>query len=105
MNRKHRDISFILIHHNVVKGSNLYLNFYTKSDHTALAEMVKKLRKEWLISYDNCDLINSLYHSYSRISYKLAQGTSNKMGEEMLIFPKGLLFNEAISELSTPIFL
>ncbi|MBR8707449.1 DNA adenine methylase [Bacteroides pyogenes] len=105
MNRKHRDIFIYIDPPYVIKGSNLYLNFYTESDHTALAEMVKKLRKEWLISYDNCGLINSLYNSYSRISYKLAQGTSNKIGEEMLIFPKDLLFNESLSELSIPVLL
>lgn len=105
MNRKHRDIFIYIDPPYVIKGSNLYLNFYTESDHAALAEMVKKLRKEWLISYDNCDLINSLYYSYDRISYKLAQGTSNKIGEEMLIFPKDLLFNESLSELSIPMLL
>lgn len=105
MNRKHRNIFIYIDPPYVIKGSNLYLNFYTESDHAALAEMVKKLRKEWLISYDNCDLINSLYYSYSRISYKLAQGTSNKIGEEMLIFPKGLLYNESISKLSIPMLL
>lgn len=105
MNRKHRDIFIYIDPPYVIKGPNLYLNFYTESDHAALAEMVKKLRKEWLISYDNCDLINSLYNPYDRISYKLAQGTSNKIGEEMLIFPKDLLFNESLLELSMPMLL
>lgn len=105
MNRKHRAIFIYIDPPYVVKGSNLYLNFYTHSDHNTLAEMIKKLSKPWLISYDNCELINSLYYSYSRISYQLAQGTSNKIGEEMLIFPNDLIFQESMAELSSPYFL
>lgn len=102
MNRKHRDIFIYIDPPYVIKGSNLYLNFYTQSDHTALAQMVKKLRKGWLISYDNCELVNSLYNTYDRISYKLAQNTSNRIGEEMLIFPDFIEYSNSLSVLSTP---
>lgn len=102
MNRKHRDIFIYIDPPYVIKGSNLYLNFYTQSDHTALAQMVKKLRKGWLISYDNCELVNSLYNTYDRISYKLAQNTSNRIGEEMLIFPDFIEYSNSLSSLSTP---
>lgn len=102
INRKHRDVFIYIDPPYVIKGSNLYMNFYTKSDHSALAEMVKRLRKYWLISYDNYELINSLYKSYDRLSYKLAQNTSNRIGEEMLIFPCNLLHNESITSLSAP---
>lgn len=102
MNRKHRDLFIYIDPPYVIKGSNLYLNFYTQSDHTALAQMVKKLRKGWLISYDNCELVNSLYNTYDRISYKLAQNTSNRIGEEMLIFPDFIEYSNSLSALSTP---
>jgi len=102
MNRKHRDIFIYIDPPYVIKGSNLYLNFYTQSDHIALAQMVKKLRKGWLISYDNCALVNSLYNTYNRISYKLAQNTSNRIGEEMLIFPEFIEYSNSIMSLSTP---
>lgn len=102
MNRKHRDLFIYIDPPYVIKGSNLYLNFYTQSDHTALAQMVKKLRKGWLISYDNCELVNSLYNTYDRISYKLAQNTSNRIGEEMLIFPDFIAYSNSLSALSTP---
>lgn len=102
MNRKHRDIFIYIDPPYVIKGSNLYLNFYTQSDHAALAQMVKKLRKGWLISYDNCELVNSLYNTYDRISYKLAQNTSNRIGEEMLIFPSFIEYSNSLSALSAP---
>ncbi|MDY5451725.1 MAG: DNA adenine methylase [Alloprevotella sp.] len=105
INRKHRNIFIYIDPPYVIKGSNLYLNFYTQTDHAELAEMIKKIRKQWLVSYDNCELINSLYYSYPRISYQLAQGTSNKIGEEMLIFPENLIFDESISKLSAPTLL
>lgn len=102
MNRKHRDMFIYIDPPYVIKGSNLYLNFYTQSDHAALAQTVKKLRKRWLISYDNCDLINSLYYAYDRISYRLAQNTSNRIGEEMLIFPNHIIYNHSMNCLSSP---
>lgn len=105
MNRKHRDIFIYIDPPYVVKGSNLYLNFYNHSDHTTLSKMIKKLRKQWLISYDNCELINSLYCAYPRVSYQLSQCTSNKIGEEMLISPHDLIFKESISKLTSPILL
>lgn len=105
MNRKHRDIFIYIDPPYVVKGSNLYLNFYGHSDHADLSIMIKKLHKKWLISYDNCELINSLYHNYNRVSYQLAQCTSNKIGEEMLIFPSDIVFQKSLSELSCPMLL
>ncbi len=103
MNRKHRDIFIYIDPPYVIKGSNLYLNFYTELDHAILSHMVNKLRKQWLISYDNCELINVLYKKYNRISYKLAQCTSNKIGEELLIFNDDICYDDAIVELSDPI--
>lgn len=102
MNRKHRDMFIYIDPPYVIKGSNLYLNFYTQSDHAALAQTIKKLRKRWLISYDNCELINSLYHAYDRISYRLAQNTSNRIGEEMLIFPNHITYYDSMNCLSSP---
>lgn len=102
MNRKHRDIFIYIDPPYVGKGSNLYLNFYTELDHTILSQLVNKLRKQWLISYDNCELINLLYKKFNRISYKLAQCTSNKIGEELLIFNNDICYEESILELTDP---
>lgn len=105
MNRRHCDMFIYIDPPYVVKGSNLYLNFYNTSDHASLAYVIKKIRKNWLISYDNCELINSLYNNFDRISYRLAQNTSNRIGEEMLIFPNTLEYINSISALSSPQFL
>lgn len=102
MNRKHRDIFIYIDPPYVIKGSNLYLNFYTELDHAMLSQMVNKLRKQWLISYDNCELINLLYKNFNRISYKLAQCTSNKIGEELLIFNNDVCYEESILKLTEP---
>ena len=103
MNRKRRDIFIYIDPPYVIKGANLYANFYTQSDHENLSGMVRKLRKKWLISYDKCDLIPRLYTDYSLISYRLSQCTSNRIGEELLVFPDNILYEEAISELNMPI--
>lgn len=103
MNRKRRDIFIYIDPPYVIKGANLYVNFYTQSDHENLSGMIRKLRKKWLISYDKCDLIPRLYADYSLISYRLSQCTSNRIGEELLVFPDNILYEEAINELDAPV--
>ena len=71
-------------------GKDLYLNFYKDSDHIKLAKCVKKIHKYWMVSYDNTDFTVSLYKQYNTIKYKLSSGTSNGMGEEIIVLPDSL---------------
>lgn len=105
INRKHKDIFIYLDPPYVKKGYGLYLNFYKHQDHEKLAIMVKKLRKLWMISYDNCDLINALYHKYKRIQYDLAQCTSNRIGKEIIILPDSVSINKSVFNLKGAITL
>lgn len=105
ISRKHRDIFIYIDPPYVNKGANLYLNFYSQKDHSDLSNMIRKINKRWLMSYDNCALVNDLYSDYDRVSYKLSQCTSNRIGEEMLIFSDNIIYNESIHRLNTPIAL
>lgn len=78
------------------KGSNLYLNAYKDSDHDSLSQYVKRLSTPWLLSYDNNAFITNLYCPFEKRSYKLQHSTSNKIGDEVLIFSKKLKFDQSL---------
>jgi len=84
------------------KGSGLYLNAYREKDHMELAKMVKHLSKPWIMSYDNHAFISALYRKYATISYSLQHSTSNKIGQEILIFCDQIKFDSSLSFLSNP---
>lgn len=85
------------------KGANLYMNFYNDCDHKSLALQVKALKNKWLISYDNQEFILNLYPEFRKICYKLSQGTSNRIGDEILIFPDTLEFKKSITVLQSAV--
>lgn len=85
-----------------LKGADLYMNYYSKEDHKKLSEYVQKINKTWMVSYDENDFILNLYASNKRISYKLSQNTSNRVGTEILVFCDKLNFQSSLSNLSSP---
>ena len=78
------------------KASNLYMNYYRNNDHERLAQMVLKMNKQWMVSYDNQSFIHNLYSEQSRLLYSLQQSTSNRVGKEVLIFKADLHFKESM---------
>lgn len=87
------------------KGSDLYMNFFVQSDHEKLAKNVHKLKKKWMVSYDNNDFILNLYAKKSKVRYNLSQSASNRVGNEVLIFSENLCFNESIKKLNVPVLI
>lgn len=85
------------------KGSDLYMNAFHDNDHQLLASKVKKLKKKWVISYDNQDFIVQLYKDEPKVMYQLSQCTSNRIGDEVVIFDKRLYTNNSISKLKNAI--
>ncbi len=85
------------------KGSDLYMNAFHDNDHQLLASKVKKLKKKWVISYDNQDFIVQLYKDEPKVMYQLSQCTSNRIGDEVVIFDKRLYTNNSISKLNNAI--
>jgi DNA adenine methylase len=81
------------------KGANLYLNAFKDADHEKLAKFVTKLSTPWLLSYDNHSFITNLYQRFEKRAYKLQHSTSNKIGDEVLIFSKKTKFEDSLSHL------
>lgn len=71
-----------------VKGAQLYRNFYTARDHTEIARSVLTLRTPWLVTYDNCPEIRTLYSNASTEEFSLCYSThlSRKRATEVMFF-------------------
>lgn len=85
------------------KGADMYLNFYKKKDHQKLSKYVSNLKKRWMVSYDNHEFILNLYEEQRKITYKLSQCASNRVGDEILIFSDNLNFINSIRLLNFPL--
>ena len=66
------------------KDGNMHKNF----DHAAFAATLKK-RKDWILSYNDCEFIRELYADCEiiNVSWKYGMDTTKK-SSEILIFPK-----------------
>jgi len=102
MDRKKEEIFIYLDPPYFQKGADLYLNFYQKEDHRKLSNAVHRIKKKWMVSYDNHDFILNLYGEKAKITYKLSQGASNRIGDEILIFADNLLLRDAYEALTRP---
>lgn len=87
------------------KGSQLYLNAYKDADHIKLSKFISKLSTPWLLSYDNQNFIINLYKAYNKRAYKLHYSASNKVGNEVLIFPDSISFRDSLSNLKEAVII
>lgn len=90
----HYDVKNIILYIDppyVKKGPILYKNCLTENDHREFARIIKSLKNKWIITYDECDLINQLYSSYRReiITLRYSAGRTKK-GKELLIYSDNL---------------
>jgi len=70
------------------QGENLYLNFYQDKDHLALSNtLLANEKRNWVLTYDNCNRINELYkdsrRSYLPMTYSLQE---KKKSKEVIVF-------------------
>ncbi|MDD3469835.1 MAG: DNA adenine methylase [Thermoguttaceae bacterium] len=90
----------------VAKGAQLYKNSFQESDHRELARLISRLRRKWIVTYDVCPLISSLYDQFRsgclNVNYSIQSHTRSK---EYIFFSDNLLLPENIqlSEKERPI--
>ena len=101
MDKKKEDVFIYLDPPYYQKGADLYMNFFSKSDHENLSKHVHKMNKKWMVSYDNQEFILNLYAERNRIVYKLSQSASNRVGDEVLIFSDKINFTDSIIKLNS----
>lgn len=105
MNNKKENVFIYLDPPYYQKGADLYMNFYSKQDHKKLSKKVSKIKKKWLVSYDNHEFILSLYAGHERVVYRLSQSASNRVGNEIIVFSDQLKFSESIHQLRDAILI
>lgn len=73
----------------VMKGNQLYTNFFTEGDHLNLERIVAKHLDErfpWIITYDDCSLIRELYKQFYMQEYDIAHNAGGSVqGKELVI--------------------
>lgn len=73
----------------VMKGDQLYTNFFTENDHLNLERIVTKHLDEkfpWIITYDDCDLIRELYKQFHMEEYDIVHNAGGSVrGKELVI--------------------
>ncbi len=72
------------------KASQLYQNFYKPDDHQSVANRIKSIKTPWIVTYDNCPEIRSLYESNDSCEFSLTYSTNTDrpLATELLIYNK-----------------
>ncbi|NOS77619.1 MAG: DNA adenine methylase [Nitrospira sp.] len=71
------------------KGKDLYLDYYSHSDHEQVASTItKKIRRQkWMVSYDDTKPVRELYSSYRSLAYKIGYSArETRAGREIMFF-------------------
>ena len=70
------------------KADRLYPNHYEAEDHARIAKVIQsKVKRPWVVSYDSCDEISSLYRKRKTFQYWLQYNASKAYkGAEFFIF-------------------
>jgi len=105
LEKKKEDIFIYLDPPYYQKGRDLYMNSYSEIDHKNLAKYVCTMKKKWMVSYDRHKFILNLYMQKDMLTYRLSQSTSNKIGEEILIFSDNISYKQSANTLKCPITL
>jgi len=68
------------------KGRDLYTNFYKPSDHGSLAAAVAKIKRRWIVTYDDTPEIRALYTEYPLYgTYLNYSAQVKRLGTELLV--------------------
>lgn len=70
----------------VQKGSKLYENAYKKNDHEKLSKILSNSNYMWIVTYDVCPLILSLYKNYRASYLDITYNINKKRKEKEYIF-------------------
>lgn len=72
----------------VIKGSQLYTNYFKEDDHRNLEKVISAHLNNvpWIITYDDCNLIRDIYSRYHMLGYVIQHNAGGSvMGKELVI--------------------
>lgn len=73
------------------KGKELYKNFFSEHDHKEIAVLIKNVKCNWLVTYDNSETIKTIYKDYDIKKYTIIYSLANTGEAEELIFTSNQL--------------
>jgi DNA adenine methylase len=80
------------------KGSSLYTSFYGLKDHRRLAEAVLRLAGKWIVTYDDCEEVRSMYDTACKENLDIRYSASLKrVGKEILIHNKETILPKTLA--------
>lgn len=72
-------------------NDELYLNNYEIADHIALAARIVRLRRPWVVTYDDVALQHQMFEAHRRIVYWLHYTSQDRHeGKEVMFLSNGL---------------
>lgn len=80
-----------------VKGQGLYRNFYDHADHVRIADALQsgRVRRPWMVSYDNVEQIREMYGLSRALTYGLHYTAQTRyIGSEVMFFDHRLAVPE-----------
>lgn len=72
----------------VMKGNQLYTNYFEESDHQNLARVINEHLRDipWIVTYDDCELIWDIYEQYHITEYSIQHNAGGTVrGRELVI--------------------
>lgn len=70
-----------------VRGPSLYMNHYTKDDHSIMANKIKKIKNAvWIVSYDNAPEIKKIYKDCRSMTYPVAYTAHDIRHQDEILF-------------------
>lgn len=79
----------------IQKGPALYKNFFKEENHITLSKIIlEKLKRfNWIVTYDNNELVKKLYKNCNYEIFQLPYSAgNNKKGEEIIIYSNSLKY-------------
>lgn len=87
VDKKYNNLFIYLDPPYVKKGKQLYKNHFSDRDHRRLEKSISKLKNDWIVTYDNADLISEIYKDYVQQEFSLSYTAGEKRkGDEIIIF-------------------
>lgn len=81
----------------VKKGKQLYKNAFSREDHTELFNIIDHCHRKWIVTYDICDFIDTLYQSYRSSILDLNYSVrGNRKANEFIFFSNNMLLPDSI---------
>ena len=73
------------------KGHELYINFFKPEDHETLAKLIKKIKIDWMVTYDNVEEVKLIYKDREQKVYDLNYSLANKgKNSEIIVLSRDL---------------